>query len=46
LRSDSRYGLFGQSLAQTANSAAAPLPSYTPPLMRAAGLTPLFDGKT
>ena len=39
--------LFGQSLAQTANSAAAPLPSYTPPFdAGAAGLTPLFDGKT
>jgi hypothetical protein len=39
--------LFGQSPAQASNSAAVPLPSYTPPFdAAAAGMTPLFDGKT
>jgi len=39
--------LLGPIHAQAVNSAPAPLPAYTPPFnAAAAGLTPLFDGKT
>ena len=39
--------LLGSVHAQTVSSAPAPLPAYTPPFdAAAAGMTPLFDGKT